>query len=234
MNPNNGSVLKLEGMDIGYSENKVLENVGLSINEGEVLAIVGQNGSGKSTLLKAISGLVPRTSGQITINSRPLASMTPDKMPELNIAYFMQGGLIMPALTVEEHLALAARNGMGDDVVFDHFPTLRPMKKRLAGNLSGGERQLLSLGMLLLKDAKIWLLDEPTAGLSPSMVNFTREFLQKKKQQGDVTMLLVEHNMDVAFALADSMVVAEQGTLTRKHSRDEFLSNDFESNYLFH
>ena len=245
MNHSNGNdILKLENLNIGYAENEVLKNINFSIDEGEVLAVVGQNGSGKSTLLKAISGLNPEISGNISIGNNHSTDQVPGKNGTMGISHFIQGGLIMPTLTVEEHLVLAAQhghnghnghngyNGHGNGTVFDHFPVLRTKQKQLAGNLSGGERQLLSLGMLLTQDAKIWLLDEPTAGLSPGMVNTTKEFLQHKKQQRDVTMLLVEHNMDVAFDLADHIVVATEGTLTRKYNRDEFLNHDFKSNYL--
>ena len=139
----------------------------------------------------------------------------------------------MPALTVGEHFTLAllsntdTRHAASLESMLTVFPALHALKKKLAGNLSGGQRQMLSFGLLLLQGTDTWLLDEPTAGLAPSVVEFTTEFLEQKNRNGNITMLIVEHNMDVAFRLATHVMVAKNGTLSRKFNREDFGKKEF-------
>jgi branched-chain amino acid transport system ATP-binding protein len=230
--PETTTILKTENLAAGYGDHTVLSEVSFELQKGEVLVIIGQNGSGKSTLLKTVSGLLPKKAGSIHLNSRNETHIPPHEMMAKGISFFVQGGLIMPALTVQEHLELAAMQ-TGRKLqkttlynTFAEFPRLKEMQKQRAGNLSGGERQMLSFGILMMQETKTWLLDEPTAGLSPAMVQFTADFLQKKNSDG-VTMLLVEHNMDVAFKLATHIAVTKDATLTRKFDQTEFLQKDF-------
>ncbi len=230
--PKPNSILKTENLAAGYGSHTVLSDVSFELERGEVLVVIGQNGSGKSTLLKTISGLLPKKAGSIHLNNRTETNIAPHELAAKNISYFLQGGLIMPALTVQEHLELAAmRTGRKlqkttSDNTFAEFPRLKEMQKQRAGNLSGGERQMLSFGILLMQETQTWLLDEPTAGLSPNMVQFTADFLRKKNHEG-ITLLLVEHNMEVAFKLASHIAVAKNATLTRKFDKPEFLQKDF-------
>lgn len=230
--PEHSTILKTENLAAGYNDHTVLSEVSFELQKGEVLVIIGQNGSGKSTLLKTISGLLPKKAGLVYLNNRTETSISPHKLAANGISYFVQGGLIMPALTVQEHLELAAMQTGRKlqkttlDNTFAEFPRLKEMQKQRAGNLSGGERQMLSFGILMMQETQTWLLDEPTAGLSPAMVKFTADFLQKKNREG-VTMLLVEHNMEVAFNLASHIAVTKDATLTRKFDQPEFLQKDF-------
>lgn len=233
----NGKVLlKAENLEAGYKGHTILRDVSFSLETGEVLIIIGQNGSGKSTLLKTLSGLLPKKSGRVYIQENLQETIEPETLIKKGVSYFMQGGLIMPALTVKEHLELAAalneNKKQSIEEVLSEFPKLKGLENRRAGNLSGGERQMLSLAILQLQRTKIWLLDEPTAGLSPAMVDFTADFLHKKNTEG-VTMLIVEHNMEVAFKLAANIIVTKQESVTRKFARNEFLNSDFLDNVVY-
>jgi len=230
--PEHTTILKTEKLAAGYGDHTVLTEVSFDLLKGEFMVIIGQNGSGKSTLLKTISGLLPQKGGSVWINNLHEKHIASHCLVQKSISYFVQGGLIMPSLTVREHLELAAMQTGRKlqkttlDDTFAEFPRLKEMQKQMAGNLSGGERQMLSFGILLVQETQTWLLDEPTAGLSPAMVQFTADFLQKKNI-GGVTMLLVEHNMEVAFKLASHIAVTKDASLTQKFDQPEFLQKDF-------
>lgn len=225
-------ILKTENLVAGYGEHIVLNEVSFVLEKGEILVIIGQNGSGKSTLLKTLSGLIRKKSGNTWLKKQSGNNILPHQFVRNGISYFTQGGLIMPALSVLEHLELAAlQSGFKPEKTsfnntFAEFPKLKELLKQKAGNLSGGERQLLSFGILLMQRTDIWLLDEPTAGLSPDMVQFSADFLRRKNYEG-ITMLIVEHNMDVAFGLATHIVVAKAGKLTKKFNHSEFSDKNF-------
>lgn len=232
-------ILNVKGLAAGYPGFTVLQNVNLELKKGEVLTVIGQNGSGKSTLLKTLCGLLPKKAGDVHHKGLCLNGIAPHKLPKKGISYFAQGGLIMPALTVKEHLHLAAsynghkiRPHQFDDT-FNEFPKLRDMQKQRAGNLSGGERQMLSFAILLMQDTDTWLLDEPTAGLAPEMVTFTAAFLEKAHTDRSITILLVEHNMEVAFRLAEKVAIAKEGTLTEPSKRKEFLKEGFINKFVY-
>jgi branched-chain amino acid transport system ATP-binding protein len=226
-------ILRVESLKTGYGENIILQDVSFNLQNGEALVIVGQNGSGKSTLLKCLCGLLPKKEGKLFLKSNELDSIAPNRLVKYGISYFVQEGLIMPSLTVSEHFQLAwlggaFKNGSKkSDEVFDHFPNLYKLQGKKAGNLSGGERQMLSLGIMLMQKTNTWILDEPTAGLAPSIVKFTADFLERKNKNEGITMLVVEHNMDVAFRLASNIVVTKNGGVTRKFSGKEFCNKTF-------
>lgn len=232
-------ILQVDRLTAGYGSREVLTQVTFCLEKGEVLAIVGQNGSGKSTLLKAIGGLVDFRSGRVLYKGEELSPLHPHLLVNKGVSIFLQGGLIIPALTVEEHFMLASRHCNPPlDVklkkeIFEHFPELSRLKKQRAGNLSGGERQMLSFGILMVQGTDTWLLDEPTAGLAPEMVEFSVTFLKARKRQAGLSMLLVEHNMEVAFRLASSVIVAKNGSLSRKFTADEFLEASFFEKHVY-
>lgn len=231
-------MLRVEELVTGYGSNTVLKNITFELSKGEVLGIIGENGSGKSTLLKTLAGLLPVKGGRLTFGGNDVGAIPTCALAASGISFFPQKGLIMPALTVAEHLALAARrSGKGQaspELGYSHFPRLLELKHQRAGSLSGGERQILSFGILTVQNTQTWLLDEPTAGLSPEMVSFTVDFLRKKNQEDGVSMLIVEHNMEVAFALADHIAVIREGTLTRKFCRKEFQDVQFLNEHVYH
>lgn len=237
MTTNNNSILDVEQLSAGYGSHTVLEDVSFTLEKGEILGIIGQNGSGKSTLLKAISGLIPIKSGSVHIQGQKKNGIAAHEMLESGISFFTQGGLVMPALTVEEHFTLSASQNGKDkssfDMIYEQFPLLFELKQHRAGSLSGGERQMLSFGILMVQGTQTWLLDEPTAGLSPDMVKESVEFLQKKNKEEGITMLLVEHNMDAAFYLSDHISVTKEGTLTQKFGKQEFEKSEFLTQHVY-
>lgn len=226
------TILEVNNLDAGYPGNLVLRDVNFTLKERERLAIIGQNGSGKSTLLKTICGLLLKKGGQIQYKGERLNGTAPHELTGKGISYFAQGGLIMPALTVQEHLQLVdlqsaekyQKNHIQETIAL--FPKLMDMRKKRAGNLSGGERQMLSFAILSMQDTSTWLLDEPTAGLAPEMVDFTIDFLMKANQERGIAMLMVEHNMEVAFQLASHVAITKEGTLTQKFTGQEFLQKN--------
>lgn len=229
--------ISIEKLTVGYDSNIVLRNVSLHLERSEVIGIIGQNGSGKSTLLRAVCGMLPLSEGEITVRDKKLEYMQTHRLIDLDISYFSQTGLVIPALTVEEHLILAlkckGKKFNEVDIVYTEFPQLNPLRKQRAGNLSGGERQLLSFGILLLQNNGIWLLDEPTSGLSPEMVDYSVDFLNKMKRERSISMLLIEHNMDLAFQIADKIVVVEQQTVSNKFERNVFTKNNFLNKHVY-
>jgi branched-chain amino acid transport system ATP-binding protein len=226
------SILKVKNLEAGYGNITILKSVNISLSKGEVLGVIGENGSGKSTLLKTLSGLLPKQAGEIWFRNEPFNIKEPHKLVSRGISYFVQGGLIMPSLTVQEHLELTAMQSGRKfqntffDSVYAEFPKLRTMENQRAGNLSGGEKQVLTFGMLLIQNTATWLLDEPTSGLAPEMVSFSIDFLKRKNKEG-ITMLLVEHNMNVAFSLATHIVIAKDRSVTSKFNESVFKAKDF-------
>lgn len=235
---NDNSILRTENLAAGYNNNLVLSNVSFSLEKSEILVIIGQNGSGKSTLLKSLSGLVNPVSGFVWLKNQHGNNIKPHQLIKRGFSFFTQGGLIMPDLTVQEHLCLAAAHNPGKlqkttlDSTFAEFSNLKEMQTQRAGNLSGGERQILSLAILSMQQTDTWFLDEPTAGLSPDLVNLTTDFLFRKNREG-ITMLLVEHNMEVAFQLATHITIAKEGTLSPKFNRHQFTKADFLDNFVY-
>lgn len=235
---NDNIILKVENLTVGYGDHAVLTDVSFDLGKGEILVILGQNGSGKSTLLKTLIGLLPKKAGNIWLKSNNESQIQSHQLVKKGISYFTQGGLVIPSLTVREHLELASMKAgrkLGKtafEVTFDEFPKLEEMQNQRAGNLSGGERQMLSFGILLMQGTDTWLLDEPTAGLAPALVQFTADFLYRKNSEG-VTILLVEHNMEVAFNLATNIAVTKEGRLTGKFAEDTFKQKDFLNKYIY-
>ncbi len=231
-------ILDVRNLSVGYSGHIVLQNVNFNLEHGEILAIIGQNGSGKSTLLKTVCGLLPKKAGEIFHNGHRQNDIEPHKLTRIGLSYFAQGGLIMPTLTVREHLELAGSHQHANqnesllEEVLSEFPSLRPIQKKLAGNLSGGERKMLSLAVLIMQGTTTWILDEPTAGLSPSMVLFMADFLLKKNREG-ITVLLVEHNTEVVLNIASHIVATKDDTITMKFDKKVFLQKDFLNKLIF-
>jgi ABC-type branched-subunit amino acid transport system ATPase component len=231
------SKLKLQDFAAGYGETRVLDDVNFALAKGDVLVVIGQNGSGKSTLLRTIGGLQERIDGFMSIDGRP-ATPRPHDLARFGVSFFTQGSLAIPALTVREHFELVLMENGGKPretalaPIFREFPILKTMLKQRAGNLSGGERQLLSFAILLVQGTRTWLLDEPTAGLSPAAVQMTVDFLRRKNQEG-MSILMVEHNMEVAFELATHIMIAKGGTLTPKFDREAFLAPGFLTDHLY-
>ncbi len=218
------NMIEVSGLEVNYDSLQVLKNVTFSLERGEILGVIGQNGSGKSTLLKAMFSIVKPAKGIIRYEGHDAVTLSPDQIRKLGIAYCLQGGVIFPNLTVWEHLLLADPKIKRINYAYNVFPEIKEMIHQRAGNLSGGQRQVISLAMLLIQDARIWLLDEPSAGLSPANASKTMEFIKQTNLSQSITMLIVEHNHDFVFELSDFIINVNNNTCSEKLPKSTFMS----------
>lgn len=215
-------ILEVEGLTAGYGPQSIIRNLSFAMRTAGILAIVGANGSGKSTLLKALCGLVPERSGKVRFGERDLINVRPDELIQLGISYVPQGGSVIPALRVRDHFDLVTRHLSANEAgttlatALDRFPELRPLMPQRAGNMSGGERQLLSHALLIAQGTTLWLLDEPTAGLAPAAVDRTVEFIRSSNEDAGRSVILVEHDHAVARKLAGEVLVIKDGGVARR------------------
>jgi ABC-type branched-subunit amino acid transport system ATPase component len=232
-------LLQILNLSSGYDGKTVLQDISFSVDEGEVLGIIGQNGCGKSTLLKTIARIISDNSGYIIIDNVKINDFHAWQLKRFGISYFMQGGMMFPTMKVSEHFELALKNKNNAEAAsikeecLSYFPGLAGCMDKRGGNLSGGQRQMLSFAMLLSQQTQCWLLDEPTAGLAPEAVKQAVEFLKRMKQQSNKTMILVEHNYQVAFELADRVAIIKEGKLYDSFPKSEFQKANFLDKYLF-
>ncbi len=232
-------LLNIKNLSCCYNGKTVLQDISFSVNEGEVLAVIGQNGCGKSTLLKTIAQITTDNSGDISFAGLNLRNRKTWNLKELGISFFVQGGLVFSTMKVAEHFELALKDKNRTETAsikeecLSYFPALGNCMDKRGGNLSGGQRQMLSFAMLLSQQTQCWLLDEPTAGLAPEAVNEATEFLKKMKEDRNKTLILVEHNYRVAFALADRVAIIKDGKLYDGFPKIEFQKEDFLNKQLY-
>ena len=212
-----GALLRLDRLSIAYGQVEVVRDVSLSVAPGQVACVMGRNGAGKTTLMKGIIGALRARSGRILFDGRDLTSRPSYARARAGIGYVPQGRGIFPQLTVLENLLLGLEplGGRHDgqfDEVFDLFPVLKDMAKRTAGVLSGGQQQQLAIGRALMGRPRLLLLDEPTEGIQPNIVEQIEAVIASLK--GRVAVLLVEQFLDFALANADYCCVLESGTVT--------------------
>jgi branched-chain amino acid transport system ATP-binding protein len=226
-------MLEVQGVDAGYKDLQALWDVSLRVSEGELVALVGPNGAGKTTTLKVISGLIKPTAGNVSLDDRSLTKEPPHKIVDLGISQVLEGGRIFTGLTVLENLELGsfgakARKAKDENLerVYDLFPRLQERQRQRAGTLSGGERQMLAIGRALMSTPRLLMLDEPSFGLAPILVEQIFEMITEINRQG-VTVLLVEQNVRAALELTQRAYVIENGRVVGEGSGDSLLS--FES-----
>ena len=211
-------MLELDKVNSHYGQAHILHDVSLSVAKGEVVALLGRNGAGKSTTLKTIAGLVKPTSGTIVFGGNPIAGKRPYMIARAGIGYVPEDRRVFAGLTVEENLETGAKPPSGDvpawtpERVFEIFPNLARMRKRPGGQMSGGEQQMLTIGRTLMGNPQLLLLDEPSEGLAPVIVEQMAASIQALKQDG-LTVVLSEQNLRFASALADRAAIIEQGTI---------------------
>ena len=225
-------MLDVKHIDVYYGDAQALWDVSFSVKQGEIVTLVGSNGAVKSTTLKAISGLVPPSSGEILLEGNRIDRTPAHRIVELGIAQIPEGRRLWPGLSVQENLELgayipAARAMRAETMewVFQLFPLLRKRQTQLAGTLSGGEQQMLAIGRGLLSRPKLLILDEPSLGLAPLLVGEVFETIQKINGEG-VTILLVEQNVNLALAISNRGYVMETGRIVISGSGKELLADD--------
>jgi uncharacterized protein (UPF0261 family)/ABC-type branched-subunit amino acid transport system ATPase component len=214
-----GPILQLDKLNVRYGQAHVLQGVTLALDHG-ILAVVGRNGMGKSTLCNAITGLVP-ASGSVRLAGEEILGLPPHQITARGIGYVPQGRRIWPSLSVDEHLRLAQRSTKGPWTlarIYDMFPRLAERKNNGGAQLSGGEQQMLAIGRALLLNPKLLVMDEPSEGLAPIIVEQVAETLKSLSAEGEIAVLLVEQNLGVAIDVADSVAVMVNGRLARMMS----------------
>ena len=233
-------MLKISNVETFYGKIQALRGVDLDVNEGEIVSLIGSNGAGKSTLLMTISGVNKAKRGNIVFNGENIANKEPHKIVDMGICQVPEGRRIFSRLTVEENLRLGAHaNEKGkyfeNDIkeVYDLFPVLSDRKTQRGGTLSGGEQQMLAIGRALMSKPKVLLLDEPSLGIAPKLVNQIFLSIKNINKEKNVTIFLVEQNAKKALELADRAYVLVNGKVTIKGSGQELLKNkDIQAAYL--
>ncbi len=227
-------MLRIRNLKCFYGQIMAVKGISLSVKEGEIIALIGANGSGKSTLMAAISGLLPTWSGEILFESKNLKGMDPPAVVKSGISLVPEGRLIFPPMSVHDNLILGAytmlKKKARDDVqqametVTTLFPILKERFTQPAGTLSGGEQQMLAIGRALMARPRLLLLDEPSMGLAPLVVEKIMDVLEVLRDQG-LTILLVEQNARAALTIADRGYVFETGSVVLDGSADELLAD---------
>lgn len=232
-------MLSLERVDVFYKELQALWEISLAVNEGEIVALVGPNGAGKTTTLNTISGLLRYAAGDIRLLGKPLARLQPHRIVELGISQVPESGKIFTGMSVLENLELGAfvpnaRKTREQTIkrVYEIFPRLAERYNQQAGTLSGGERQMLAIGRALMSKPKLLMLDEPSFGLAPILVQQMFEMIKKINLQG-VTILLVEQNIQAALDLAHRAYLLENGRIVGQGTAKDLLTfESVRSSYL--
>ncbi|MGI5129546.1 ABC transporter ATP-binding protein [Pseudonocardia sp. CA-107938] len=221
------SALQIRGLVAGYDRSTVLDGVDLAVDAGAALALLGRNGVGKSTLVMTVAGLVAPTAGEILLDGQPIAGLRPDRVARAGVALVPQGRRVWATLTVGEHLALATGRRRGTwtvDAVLDLLPRLAERRGQLAGRLSGGEQQMLAIARALLTNPRLVLMDEPSDGLAPAIVDQVGAVIATMRAEG-VAVLLVEQDLHLAFGAADEVAVLDRGRVVHSASTAEFRSD---------
>lgn len=224
-------ILALKNLETRYGQIYALRGITFEVNKGEIVTLLGANGAGKSTTLKTISSLVPASAGSVTFMGKDITYDQPHAIVEMGVIHVPEGRMIFKELTVKENLELGSftlsdnvERSKRMDKVFELFPILKERQKQMGGFLSGGEQQMLAIGRALMTEPKVLLLDEPSMGLAPIIVNNIMNIIKQINEEG-TTILLVEQNAKVALKLADRGYVLETGEIVMEGAAD-ILSKD--------
>ena len=225
-------MLELRSIDAGYGSFQALFGISLDVAAGEAVAVIGPNGAGKTTLMRVISGLIRPRIGTITMEGVDVVRTQAHRIIELGIAHVPENRRLFPRLTVEDNLRMgafmpAARARFAErlEFVFDLFPRMKERRNQLAGTMSGGEQQMCAIGRALMSDPKLLLLDEPSAGLAPVVVQQVFE-LVKRIRAGGLTVLIVEQNVQQVLRVVDRAYLLEAGTIRSSGTSAELLASD--------
>ena len=220
-------MLRLDTVEAAYGPSRVLHGVTLEARVGEVVSLLGRNGAGKSTTLKAIVGMVAVTGGAITLDDRPLQTLLPHEISRLGVGWVPEDRRIFSDLTVAENLLVGAKGDGGWSVerVYQYFPKLGQLAGRRGGSLSGGEQQMLTVARTLMGNPRILLLDEPSEGLAPVIVQALGQQIAALKREG-LTILLSEQNLKFAARLADRAYIIEKGQIRWEGAMARLLEDD--------
>jgi urea transport system ATP-binding protein len=232
-------MLSVSKLHVYYGQSRIIDNVDLDVAPGQVVCLMGRNGVGKTTLIKSIIGILRPKHGKITYEGKDITNVSPHKRAAAGIGYVPQGRGIFPHLTVYENLLMgfeAVQTTPKDqqtalEEVYATFPVLEQMGRRVAGTLSGGQQQQLAIGRVLVRKPRLLLLDEPTEGIQPNIVEDIENVIRSLSAQGQIAILLIEQFLDFALSIADTCYVMEKGSIVSKGSATE-LSPDIIKEHL--
>ncbi|BCO08362.1 ABC transporter ATP-binding protein [Desulfolithobacter dissulfuricans] len=226
-------MLELKKINTYYGNIQALHDISLSVEEGEIITLIGANGAGKSTTLMSISGIVPPRTGEIIFQGKPIHELPPDKIVALGICQVPEGRHIFPDLTVAENLDMGAflrrdKQGIKEDLeyIYALFPILAKRRNQPGGNLSGGEQQMLAISRALMARPQLLLLDEPSMGLAPLVTRQIFDIIKKINEEQNTTIFLVEQNANLALKVADRGYVLETGRITMHDDAGALLINE--------
>jgi branched-chain amino acid transport system ATP-binding protein len=226
------SILDVKGLNVSYGKARVLQDINIHVDEGEIVTILGANGAGKTTILRAITGLKNADSGEVTFKGKSISGWTADKVVKNGIAMVPEGRLIFGPMSVEENLQLGSWTRQRDregvkksfEDIYSHFPILKERKNQLGGSLSGGQQQMLAVARALMANPQLMLMDEPSIGLSPLMVEEVGKIILDINSRG-IPVLLVEQNARVALELAHRAYILEVGSITLEGESKQLLND---------
>lgn len=225
-------MLEVKNLQVYYGVIQAIKGVSFNVNEGEIIALIGANGAGKTTILRTISGLISAKHGEIIYNGVDLQKIHPHKIVSMGLAHVPEGRRVFSQLTVYENLLMGAytrtdKNKVEETLqqIYKRFPRLKERRNQLAGTLSGGEQQMLAMGRALMSKPKIILMDEPSMGLSPILVEEVFDIIKSINQSG-TTVLLVEQNAKKALAIANRAYVLETGNIVLEGDAKELMNNE--------
>lgn len=225
-------MLEVKNLSVSYGAIEAVKDISFTVNDGEIVSLIGANGAGKTTTLHTITGLVPAKSGSVMYNGVDLLKTRNNKIVTLGMAHIPEGRHVFTRMSVEENLEMGAFSlkDQSDlkkdlDMVYGLFPRLKERRNQKAGTLSGGEQQMLAMGRALMSHPKTILMDEPSMGLSPKLVKEIFSIIRKLHEQG-ITILLVEQNAKMALSIADRAYVLETGRITMEGDAKELLNNE--------
>lgn len=226
-------MLQVNNIDVYYDKIHAIKDVSFEVKEGEIVSLIGANGAGKTTILKTVSKLLKPTKGNVLFNGADISAIAPHKMIKLGMAHAPEGRRIFSSMTVQENLEMGAfsrkdnKEEFNEDIeeVFTRFPRLKERRKQHAGTLSGGEQQMLAIGRALMSRPKLLLMDEPSMGLAPILVDEIFNIIERINKSG-TTILLVEQNANRALHLSHRAYVLETGKIVMEGNAKQLLEND--------
>ncbi|MCC7548744.1 MAG: ABC transporter ATP-binding protein [Burkholderiales bacterium] len=231
-------IVSAEGIDVFYGTSQILFGLSLSVSEGQTMALLGRNGAGKSTTMKALAGIAPPRTGRIRVLGREVQGARPHRIARAGLGFVPEDRQVFPEHTVEDNLIIAAKKGpAGQDHwnlarIYEMLPLLEPLKNRMAGNLSGGEQQMLTIARTLMGNPVALLLDEPSEGLAPVIVERIGALIRKLRDMG-VTVLLAEQNMHFCLGIASHATVIDKGQIVYRDSIEALRKDEtVKSRYL--
>ena len=226
------ALLEVSGLMVSYGLIRAIKGVDFTVEQGEIVALIGANGAGKTTIMHALSNLIPKQAGKVIFDGQDITSVPAHKLVEMGMAQVPEGRRIFQELTVAENLSLGAytrrnKKEIADTLedIYRRFPILKERQKQIAGTLSGGEQQMLAVGRALMAKPKLVMMDEPSLGLAPLVVKGIFDIIKEINRQG-ITVLLIEQNANMALKTADWAYVMQTGTILMQGEGKELLENE--------